>query len=516
MKLSKNENNYSDVQLAILVLLRLAIGWHFLYEGISKLLTPNWSSESYLDSSRWILRGVFGWIISNPSVLKVVDFLNIWGLILIGLGLLFGVLSRVASISGILLLLLYYLAHPPFIGLGFDMPTEGHYLIVDNILIELLALTVLTLFPTSSIDGFKRVILMFKSKILKIFHTHISDNSPIDKSNEYRTDLNRREIIKSFVTIPIFGAFVLAVMKKVGWESYERKHLEDNIDAVTGATVKSFNYSKLKDLKGTLPYGYIGNLKLSRIILGGNLVGGWAHARDLIYVDKLVKSYHTKEKIFETFFLTEKCGINCFLTNPVLCQIITEYWKRNIGNIQFISDCAYKGDVTTGIKMSIDSGAHSCYVQGGIADELVRKGNIGLIGRSLELIKQNGLPAGIGAHALETVKACVDHGLKPDYWMKTLHPIDYWSAKPEQEHDNIWCTDPVETIKYMENIEQPWIAFKILAAGAIHPNTGFQYAFKNGADYICVGMYDFQIVDDVNIALDALAATVQRNRPWIV
>ena len=516
MKLNKNNNKYSDVQLSILVLLRLAIGWHFLYEGISKLLTPNWSSASYLDSSRWILRGVFGWIISNPSVLKVVDFLNIWGLILIGLGLIFGVFSRVASISGILLLLLYYIAHPPFIGLGFDMPTEGRYLIVDNILIELFALAVLTLFPTSSIVGLKHLILMFINKKSKIRHTHTSDNELIEKSAKHPIDLSRREIIKSLVTLPAFGAFILAVMKKMGWESYERKHFNDNMDAVTGATVKSFNYSKMKDLKGTLPYSHIGDLKLSRVILGGNLVGGWAHARDLIYVDKLVKSYHTKEKIFETFFLAEKCGINSFLTNPVLCQIITEYWRRNIGNIQFISDCAYKGDVMTGIKMSIDSGAHSCYIQGGIADELVKQGNIELIARSLELIKQSGLPAGIGAHALETVKACVDQGLKPDYWMKTLHPIDYWSAKSEPEHDNIWCVNPEESIKYMENLEQPWIAFKILAAGAIHPNIGFQYAFKNGADFICVGMYDFQIVDDVNIALDALAASIQRNRPWII
>jgi uncharacterized membrane protein YphA (DoxX/SURF4 family) len=514
MKLNNNNHHYSNTQLTILILLRLAIGWHFLYEGIAKLFTPNWSSASYLDSSRWILRDVFNWIASNPLALKAVDLLNTWGLILIGLGLFFGVLSRFASISGMLLLLLYYVANPPFIGSGFGAPTEGHYLIVDKVLIELLALAVLTIFPTSSVIGLKSLIMMFKRR--KLLPIRASEKKPVEKTNHHPPDLNRREIIKSLVTLPVFGAFVFAVMKKMGWESYERKHLTDSIDAVTSATVKSFNYSKLKDLKGTLPFSHIGDLKLSRVILGGNLVGGWAHARDLIYVDKLVKSYHTKEKTFETFYLAEKCGINCFLTNPVLCQIISEYWKRDIGKIQFISDCAYKNDVITGIKMSIDNGAHSCYVQGGIADQLVKDGKIEQIAQSLELIKQNGLPAGIGAHALETVKACVDYGLKPDYWMKTLHPITYWSAKAEQEHDNIWCTNPAETITYMQNLEQSWIAFKVLAAGAIHPNIGFQYAFKNGADFICVGMYDFQIVDDVNIALEALAESVQRERRWIV
>ena len=66
----------------------------------------------------------------------------------------------------------------------------------------------------------------------------------------------------------------------------------------------------------------------------------------------------------------------------------------------------------------------------------------------------------------------------------------------------------------MKDLEQPWIAFKVLAAGAIHPKDGFRYAFKNGADFICVGMYDFQIVDDVNIALNALSGNFPRERPW--
>ena len=59
-----------------------------------------------------------------------------------------------------------------------------------------------------------------------------------------------------------------------------------------------------------------------------------------------------------------------------------------------------------------------------------------------------------------------------------------------------------------------WIAFKVLAAGAYHPRQSFQRCFENGADFICVGMYDFQIVQDVNIALKALNENRQRERPW--
>lgn len=515
MAFDKISDDYTNRQLSILVLLRVVIGWHFLYEGVSKLLTPAWSAAAYLDQSRWILKDLFNWIAENPTALSVVNFLNVWGLIFIGLGMIFGLFTRLATISGIFLLLLYYIAHPPFIGLDIGVPLEGHYLFVDKNLVELIALCVLTIFPSGHIIGLDRFVLMFKNKKQSLAAGNRETNKQDDESKESRSiDFNRREIIKGLATLPVLGAFVFAVLKKVGWESYEEKHLEESVDSLTGATVKAFNYSGLKDLKGEMPQGQISGLKLSKVILGGNLVGGWAHARDLIYVSKLVKSYHTKEKIFETFFLAEKCGINCFLTNPVLSRVIGEYWKRDIGNIQFISDCAYKGDVMTGIKISVDYGAHSCYVQGAVADKLVREGKIETIASALELIRQNRLPAGIGAHALETVKACVDYGLKPDYWMKTIHHTDYWSARPQPQHDNIWCTNPQETIEYMKNLEQPWIAFKILAAGAISPKDGFNYAFKHGADFICVGMYDFQIVDDINIALEALANNVDRERPW--
>ena len=514
----KNESgNYSIIQLTGLILLRMAIGWHFLYEGIAKLMMPGWSAASYLDLSRWIFRDVFGWLAANPAAMELVDFLNIWGLILIGLGLMVGFFARIASMSGMALILLYYVAHPPFSGLGFDFPAEGHYLIIDKSLVEFCALGILVVFPTGSAKGFGLIFTYFKDKIFNPKPVqNVSQKTDNLQTEVGMIDVNRREIVKSLVTLPAFGAFGIALLRKTGWESNEVKHLKAATDAVTGATVKSFNYASLKDLQGTLPQGQIGTLKLSRMILGGNLVGGWAHARDLIYVDKLVKSYHSRDKIFETFLLAEKCGINTFLTNPSLCEIVTEYWKRQIGNIQFISDCAYRGtDVMTGIKMSVDAGAHSCYVQGGIADAWIKRGKIDDIVKALEMIRQNGLPAGIGAHELSTVKACVEHGIKPDYWMKTIHNINYWSANANSEYDNIWCKNPDETVSYMSSLQEPWIAFKVLAAGAIHPNAGFEYAFKNGADFICVGMYDFQIVEDVNIALTALKNCEERMRPWV-
>jgi thiosulfate dehydrogenase [quinone] large subunit len=158
-----NKTTFSNLQLITLVVLRLLIGWHCLYEGISKLFTPNWSSAGFLSESKWILSGVSGWIITHSSVLHTVDFLNTWGLIAIGLGLILGLLSRPAAIAGTILLLVYYACNPPLVGLEYSVPLEGSNIIVSKTLIEAVALFVVALFPTSHIFGLD----LFVSKLKK-------------------------------------------------------------------------------------------------------------------------------------------------------------------------------------------------------------------------------------------------------------------------------------------------------------------------------------------------------------
>ncbi|MEM7655449.1 MAG: DoxX family membrane protein [Bacteroidota bacterium] len=147
---------YSNRQLTALLVLRMLIGWHLLYEGITKLWNPNWSAAGYLNDSGGLFKGMFEAMASSPGLMEVVNFLNVWGLIFIGLGLLLGVASRWATIAGIALLGLYFLSHPPLIGLKYALPSEGSYLWVNKNLIEIVALVVLLLFPTSQIVGLDR------------------------------------------------------------------------------------------------------------------------------------------------------------------------------------------------------------------------------------------------------------------------------------------------------------------------------------------------------------------------
>jgi thiosulfate dehydrogenase [quinone] large subunit len=150
----KSTNNYSKLQLTSLVLLRFLIGWHILYEGIAKVLNPQWTSAGFLSESQWILSWFAGWITSNSGVLAAVDFLNTWGLIAIGLSLLFGLFARTAAIAGAALVFVYYLNSPPLVGIEYTLPVEGNNLIVNKTLIEAVALCVVALFPTSNIFGF--------------------------------------------------------------------------------------------------------------------------------------------------------------------------------------------------------------------------------------------------------------------------------------------------------------------------------------------------------------------------
>jgi thiosulfate dehydrogenase [quinone] large subunit len=156
--------NYSQYQLVSLTVLRVLIGWHFLYEGISKLISPYWSSAAYLLDSKWLLSGVATTIVSNPTLLSFSDYINMWGLTAVGALLMLGLFSRYATVAGLVLVLLYYFFAPPFTGLEYSKPAEGSYLIVNKNLIEACALWVLFMFPSSDIIGLDR---FFKEQINK-------------------------------------------------------------------------------------------------------------------------------------------------------------------------------------------------------------------------------------------------------------------------------------------------------------------------------------------------------------
>ncbi len=278
--------------------------------------------------------------------------------------------------------------------------------------------------------------------------------------------------------------------------------------------------------KGTLPTGRVGKLTLSRLISGGNLISGWAHSRDLHYVANLMRAYNTEEKVMDTLQLLEEHGVNAIIADPRKKpkDIFARYWKERGGKIQWIAEGHPDlGDWKTDLQQSIDFGAAAVYIQGVKGDQFYKAGQFELVGKCVEFIKSRGVPGGIGAHKLEVIVEAEKRKLDADFYVKTLHHTGYWSARrPEQKEDvvdcrtdNYWDLEPQKTIAFMQEVAKPWIAFKVLAAGAIRPESGFKYAFENGADFICVGMFDFQVEENVALVKRLLPSFANRERAWM-
>ena len=277
-----------------------------------------------------------------------------------------------------------------------------------------------------------------------------------------------------------------------------------------------------------LPKGRLGKLEVSRLILGGNLLTHYTHSRDLQYVYRLAAQYNTDEKIMETLALAEKQGINTLSMHnpPHPISVLRRYRKERGGKIQWIicptappePDMAkYREHVEALIK----DGCEAIYLWGVHADSLVAQGKIDLVAKAVELPKEFGVPSGVGAHSLNVVKACEEHGIKADFYIKTFHHhSDPTGPKPDEvkepynEFPGYWCASPQETAEFMKSVKKPWIAFKTMAAGAIPPDNAFRYAFNHGADFVLAGMFDFEIAEDAQHARKAIASYAQRDRPW--
>lgn len=350
--------------------------------------------------------------------------------------------------------------------------------------------------------------------------------------------VNRRNLLKGLAALPVvyglsrFNSFAGAITN-------EQRYLSDEALA------------SLQELKGTMPKGKLGKFEISRLVMGCNPMGGWSHSRDLRYVGTLSKNWHTPEKMKETWAVGEKAGLNLTNLTANMYSTFNEYKKETGSKMMNMCQCSIgrPEDRLAPLKQAVDDGSDFIYIQGENTDNLALSKATEDLHQALEYTKSQGLLFGVGAHSLQTILESRELGVKPDFYYKTFHHDNYWSATPREKrveymqytsrtgqprgtrpalagspnaprvdhdayNDNMWDYFPEKTIEAFKSIDVPLFGFKVMAAGALTPADGIRWAFENGADFVCAGMYDFQVVEDVNITVEILSSLGPRQRPW--
>lgn len=123
----------TQFQKISLFILRVSTGWLMFYAGITKVLNPEWSAAGYLKGAKTFV-GFYQWLTSS-GLLPIVNFLNEWGLTLLGVSLILGIGVRLSSILGAVLMLLYY-----FPVLDFPYPNPHSYIIDEHIIYAMILL----------------------------------------------------------------------------------------------------------------------------------------------------------------------------------------------------------------------------------------------------------------------------------------------------------------------------------------------------------------------------------------
>lgn len=338
---------------------------------------------------------------------------------------------------------------------------------------------------------------------------HRRSRNAVNTGNKAVDQINRRRFIKQSVLASVASVLAVRAAEKPAGER------------ATAVAPES--------AAGRCPAGKIGKLPVSRLILGSNLITFYIHSRGLKFVKNLARHYYTEDKILETLAIAERNGINTIMTqaDPQYLRILKRHREERGGKLQWIVSPRLSGkpesatEDAEAIRRLADDGVAAMYIHGVQGDPWCAAGDPSPIVRTLEAIKLNDVPAGVGGHDLNVIRFCERHGVGADFYVKTFHHHNYPGApKPEElvkplaEVPGYWCREPAETAKLMKEVKKPWIAFKVMAAGAIPPQDAFKYSYENGADFILAGMFDFEIEDDVKIAAEAVAATAHRARPW--
>ena len=437
------------IRQAVVRLLGIAIGWHFLYEGCWKLMQKeSWSCLSYLNAAQGPLAPVFKWMAEQAWIVSTGDWTVQIGLVAIGLALITGAFARYAALGGIALMAMFYCCQPPEPFATAMSGADGRFFILERNAVEALGLLLVAATPCRC--------------------------------------MNAWALVPATVVLAVFQICFCLHGRSGGFEK---------VEAVTSATVKVHEFTALAALKAPFEEkATIGGVEISRLALDGELIAGHAHARDLIWTDEFMRRYNSGVTLGRTVRYCLHCGIDAAFAEPQFLAPMSAEAKAFGKELKFFANCANAEDA----QQAAQGGAKSVYLRPEVADELARKGDTNGVQKLFAELKSASLPVGIGAEDVATVKFCAENGVLPDYWVLAFHSLDYAAARMETKCNNIWCADPKAAAAYMKTRKEPWVAVRGLAGGAIDPVKAYKFAKDNGAAAVAIDLLDYRIVETVN------------------
>ena len=254
-----------------------------------------------------------------------------------------------------------------------------------------------------------------------------------------------------------------------------------------------------------LPATRIGNLTVSRLVMGGNPISAFSHAG--AKRDRAMLDYFTAANVKALFRRCEAAGINTvFLrADKHVMRVLHEY-RNEGGTLQWFAQTAPEAEPLKNIDQARAFGAAAVYLHGGAIDTEFAKGNIDVVKRQFDHARAAGLPVGVASHVPANVRKIVELGWKPDFFMICLYNIPGYQGKLGAGEDEKFVeSDRVKALVLCKEIGVPCVAYKIFGAGRVNPRKAFEEVgrYLKPIDLVNVGMYppdNPRIVED-NAAL---------------
>jgi hypothetical protein len=255
----------------------------------------------------------------------------------------------------------------------------------------------------------------------------------------------------------------------------------------------------------SLPTTRIGNVKLTRLVMGGNPIRGFSHGgatRDAAMID-----YFTTANAKALLSRLEKNGIDTvFLRGDRhINRLLREYWNEG-GKLQWVAQTQTDGDPIRNVDQPAAAGAKAIYVHGGTIDHNFERGDMDTARRQLDRIHELGLPAGVASHMPSNIRKLLDLGWPIDFFMICLYNIPGYRGKLGAGEDEKFIEgDRAKSLVLFKQIEVPCVAYKIMGAGRVPARRAFEEVgrFLKAIDLVNVGMYppDNPRIVEENVAL---------------